>query len=286
MASKIQSQENAIKFVDKVLSNYMASQGKVRPHFIISGPSGTGKSFILEKLCRKHAMSFLNINAAQLTREGIAGNSLSKALEPLKKLQGKPVVVLCDEFDKLFQGVNGATGDERAGVQSEILHIVSSGVAQVIADYGHYHEVNTSNVLFIFAGAFQGQTNLSPEKLLNMGMYPELLGRVNLHIELPSIECDELIKAMKKDDLLQHYANIHKLSKEKLEEATDSIAEQIRKQFPTNVIGYRLITRLIHQYFLFDGVFPEYKMEEGDDLLGDDLDKLQEELGFETQIGD
>lgn len=284
MASKLESQENAIKFVDKVLSNYMASQGKIRPHFIITGKSGTGKSFILERLCKKHAMAFLNVNGAQLTREGIAGNSLSKSLEPLKKLQGKPAVVLFDEFDKLFIGANGATGDERSGVQSEVLHIISSGVAQVIADYGHYHEVNTSNVLFIFAGAFMGESNLSPEKLLKMGMYPELLGRVNLHIELPSIECDELIKAMKKDDLLVHYANTYKLTKEQVTDAQDAIADQIRKHFPTNVIGYRLISRLIHQYFLFDGVFPEYLDEE--DELGEDLESLQEELGFEISKGD
>lgn len=285
MASKLESQESAIKFVDKVLSNYMASQGKIRPHFIISGKSGTGKSFILENLCRKHAMAFLNINGAQLTREGISGNSLSKALEPLKKLQGKPTVVLFDEFDKLFLGANGATGDERSGVQSEVLHIISSGVVQVIADYGKYHEVNTKNVLFIFAGAFMGETNLTPEKLLGMGMYPELLGRVNLHIELPSIECDELIKAMKKDDLIVNYANNHKLDKEGIEKAQDAIAEQIRKHFPTNVIGYRLITRLIHQYFLFDGVFPEYILEEGSEM-GEDLEALQAELGFETSVGD
>lgn len=279
MASVITSQTATITFIKKVIDNYMKSQGKIRAHFLLSGKSGTGKSFILEQLARKQGLSFLNINAAQLTREGISGNSLSKALDGLRKLQGKPVMVLFDEFDKLFNGVNGGTGDERSGVQSEILHIISSGEAQIIGQYGHYDTINTSNVIFVFAGAFLGQENLSPEKLMKMGMFPELLGRVNLHVSLPEIECKELIEAMKKDPLLIEYCNTNALTKEQVEETKDCIAAEITKQYTTNVIGYRMIQRLIHQYFLFDGVFPVYA-EEASFLEDEDDEQLDKELSF------
>lgn len=284
MATKLESQDFAIKVINRILDNYMKSQGQIRPHFILSGKSGTGKSFILEKLGQKHAMSVLNINAAQLTREGISGNSLSKALEPLKKLQNKPVIVLFDEFDKLFTGAGGDSGDVRSGVQSEILHIISSGVCQVIADYGHYNELSTRNVLFIFAGAFMGEQNLSPDKLLKMGMFPELLGRVNIHIELPDIDCEEMVKAMEKDPLLINYFTTHAIAdKEKQTEIKEAIAVEIRKNFKTNIIGYRLITRLIHQYFIFDGVFPQYVLDQ-DEL--DELDAITEEFQKEIAFGE
>lgn len=260
MSTVIKSQKAAITVLKKICDNFLNSQGKIRPHCIISGQSGTGKSYLLERLAASLGIHVLNVNAAQITREGISGNSLSKALEPLKKLQGKPVIVFLDEFDKLFLGVDGKTGDERSGVQSEILHIISSGVCQVIADYGHYHELNTRNCLFMFAGAFQGIQDLNPDRLMQLGMYPELIGRVNLHVALPSIDCDDLIKAMRKDPLLQHYYNTHNISEAvKQKEIEDTIAAEITKNFSTNVIGYRLITRLIHQYFIYDGVFPEYK---------------------------
>ena len=270
MASSITSQKNAIQVINRILSNYLKSQGNIRPHFLLSGKSGVGKSFILEELAKKHAIAFVNINAAQLTREGISGNSLSKSLEGLKRLQNKPAIVLLDEFDKLFNGVNGGTGDERSGVQSEILHIISSGIAQLIGDYGHYMEVSTRNILFVFAGAFLGEEQLSPEKLLKMGMFPELLGRVNIHVPIPDIDCADLIKAMKADPLLAQYFFVNNITEpEQKNQIQDAIAVELEKQYKTNVIGYRLITRLIHQYFLYDGVFPVYEdsVYEEEDLV-------------------
>lgn len=279
MAASIKSQEQALKVIKKIVDNYVKSAGKIRPHFLVSGSSGSGKSWIIEGIANKYGITTLNINAAQLTREGIAGNSLSKSLEPLKKLQGKPVIVFLDEFDKLFNGVNGSSGDERSGVQAEILHNISSGSTQVIADYGKYAEVNTSNVLFVFAGAFMGEENLSPEKLLRMGMFPELLGRVNIHVGLPTIDCEELVKAMRKDELLYRYFdNNQVLDKDDQEEIKDKIAEQIRINHPKNVIGYRMIQRLIHQYFLFDGVFPVYEDEVADDAFEEEDDPFRVEI--------
>ena len=283
MAAKLASQEHARTTLAKIIDNYSKTQGTIRPHCIISGSSGTGKSYLIEVIARSKGIGFVNVNAAQLTREGISGNSLSKALEPLKQFQNKPVIVFLDEFDKLFNGVNGGTGDERSGVQSEILHIISSGTAQLIGDYGHYVEINTHKMLFMFAGAFLGEQDLSPERLLKMGMFPELLGRVNLHVPIPDIPCEELIAAMKKEPLLQSYFNLHNVSDtDKQEEAIDAIADQIRKQYKTSVIGYRLITRLIHQYFIYDGAFPHYTSIAEAEAL-DEMDAQMEEE-FEKQL--
>lgn len=55
-----------------------------------------------KQLCEACQLSFIEVNAAQLTREGTSGNSLSKVLSPLMQMGGKPTVVFVDEFDKLF----------------------------------------------------------------------------------------------------------------------------------------------------------------------------------------
>ena len=254
------NQKAPAKFINKVLKSYKNSHGSIRPHLILSGASGSGKGHIIDTLMKKYGFTFININAAQLTREGISGNSLSKCLEPLLRLRGKPVVVLFDEFDKLFLSTGDkATGEERSGVQTEILPIISSGKMQVIGDYGHYHEASTRNCLFMFSGAFGGRKSLSPEKLLDMGMLPELLGRENLHMHIPDVDVQELITAAITDPLVVHYLKLTNDEENEtvIKAAHDSIGAQVAKVAALgNVIGYRLIHRIIHQYFLLDGKYP------------------------------
>lgn len=67
----------------KIIDIFKASEGELRPHFMLTGPSGAGKSATVQFLAESNDLEFLEINAAQLTKEGTAGNSLSKALSPL-----------------------------------------------------------------------------------------------------------------------------------------------------------------------------------------------------------
>lgn len=72
-------------------------------------------------------LSFLEVNAAQITKEGISGNSLSKILSPLVNYSHTPIVVFVDEFDKLF--INGNTNSQlanesTASVQNEFLKLL------------------------------------------------------------------------------------------------------------------------------------------------------------------
>ena len=282
------NQKAPAKFIHKVMNSYKKSQGNIRPHLILSGSSGSGKGHIIDTLIKKHNFTFININAAQLTREGISGNSLSKCLEPLLRLRGKPVVVLFDEFDKLFLSTGDkSTGEERSGVQTEILHIISSGKMQVIGDYGHYHEASTRNCLFMFSGAFGGRQALSPEKLLDIGMLPELLGRVNLHMHIPDVDIQELVDAATSDPLIIEYLKITGDEENVilLEAAKNSIGDQVAAVANLgNIIGYRLIHRIIHQYFLMDGKYPVYSEDDEEPaIMGvseDDIDKLSIQLDF------
>lgn len=110
--SKIIGQDKLIKEVNRIFQVFVNSNCKIRPHFILTGESGSGKSFTIKQLCDMNELNFLEVNAAQITKEGISGNSLSKILSPLVNYSHTPIVVFVDEFDKLF--INGNTNSQLA----------------------------------------------------------------------------------------------------------------------------------------------------------------------------
>lgn len=127
--SKIIGQDKLIKEVNRIFQVFVNSNCKIRPHFILTGESGSGKSFTIKQLCDMNELSFLEVNAAQITKEGISGNSLSKILSPLVNYSHTPIVVFVDEFDKLF--INGNTNSQlanesTASVQNESFEIEES----------------------------------------------------------------------------------------------------------------------------------------------------------------
>ena len=85
-------QNTLVSEIDKIFNIFEASQGEIKPHFILTGESGSGKTFTINNLAVKYKMNFVEINAAQLTKEGTAGNSLSKALSTLSSSSGKPTI--------------------------------------------------------------------------------------------------------------------------------------------------------------------------------------------------
>lgn len=82
---KIIGQETLIKELSRIFSIFKASDCALRPHFILTGESGSGKSFTIKTLCEANELRFVKINAAQITKEGTAGNSSLKWLKMLKK---------------------------------------------------------------------------------------------------------------------------------------------------------------------------------------------------------
>jgi ATP-dependent protease Clp ATPase subunit len=157
---EIVGQVELVKETSRIFEIFRASESEIRPHFLLTGPSGSGKSFTIAQLAKRFNLGFIEVNAAQLTKEGTSGNSLSKALSPLGQTGGKPTVVFVDEFDKLF--ISGNSNDSCAhesttGVQNEFLKVLESDTASVFGDYGKYVNVPISNTLFVFAGAFNGE---------------------------------------------------------------------------------------------------------------------------------
>lgn len=258
MESKIIGQDLLISEISKVFKIFKQSNCVIRPHFILTGSSGSGKSFTIQTLAKKEELAFLEINAAQLTKEGTSGNSLSKALSPLISMASKPCIVFVDEFDKLF--ISGNSNDSAAhesttGVQNEFLKVLESDKASVFGDYGKYINVNTSNLLFVFAGAFNGEKDIDLDRLRSIGIKTEFLGRVGLVYNTKELTIDDLYKIIDNSKLLLDYCQLFQDSKKEIIAA--EIKKFIKENHDQNTIGARLVNTLIHQYFIKGGLTKE-----------------------------
>lgn len=180
---QIAGQEVLINEISKIFKIFKESNYLIRPHFILTGKSGFDKSLITQIIARLFELSFIEINATQLVKEGTSGNSLSKALSPLLQLGSKPTVVFVDEWDKLFisdNSNNSIAHETTTGIQNEFLKVLESATISIFDDYGTYINVNSKNVLFVFAGTFNNEENITINKLRELGMKTEFLERVGL----------------------------------------------------------------------------------------------------------
>lgn len=243
-----------IDSIRRILSIFQASEAEIRPHFIVTGPSGSGKSHTIECLAEELDIHCFAINAASLTKEGTAGNSLSKALSPLLHTAGQPTICFVDEFDKLFisGNSNSALAHETTnGVQNEFLKVLE-GTASVFGDYGKYINTKTDNVLFIFAGAFNGEENIDLDRLREFGIKTEFLGRVGLAYGLEKITLEELQHILENSRLLANYLELVPTAQKDI--VCSSIMKVVTENYEKNTIGVRLINTLIHQYFIEGGL--------------------------------
>lgn len=243
-----------IQKIKKIFTIFKASQGKIRPHFITVGPSGSGKSYTIQQCTDEIELDYMEINAAQLTKEGTSGNSLSKALTPLVNKSGRLTICFVDEFDKLFISGNQNSSlahETTNGVQNEFLKVLESPTTEVFGDYGKYVSASTENVLFVFAGAFNGEENVTLDRLRDFGVKTEFLGRAGLIFNLRKLTIEELLAILDDSILLKNYLQLFTDVKKKT--VYELIAQHLRTNYDKNTIGARIINSLIHQYFINGG---------------------------------
>lgn len=252
--SNIIGQETLTNEIGRILDIFIASEGKIRPHFILTGESGSGKSFTIKSLCRQKGIGCLEINAAQITKEGTSGNSLSKALSPLMNMKSNKIVVFVDEFDKLFISTNSnssVANEVTVGVQNEFLKVLESESTAVYGDYGKYVDADVSKVLFVFAGAFNNEEKITLDKLRNFGVKTEFLGRVGLIYNTKRLTLDDLYVILENSELLDTYMKIFEDAHK--EDVVNKIKDFLGKNYSNNTIGARIINTLINQYFIKGG---------------------------------
>lgn len=248
------AQQKIFSQLKAVLSIFKESEAAIRPHFHLTGPSGTGKSFLLKMVCDQLKMKMLEVNAAGLTSEGLSGNSLSKALRQLREHWDEPNLIFVDEFDKLFQRNGETTEGFRSAVQDEFLTALESKYTSIFTDYGKYEPIRINNSLFVFAGAFSNQKIDTIQKLKEAGMRTEFVGRVPLVFMTEEIPIEQLKEKLKDVDLFKQYAGFFVRSKSQQEADAREIVKLIIEQNEELKIGIRLLNSCIHQHFIKKGM--------------------------------
>jgi ATP-dependent protease Clp ATPase subunit len=248
------SNAETINHIRTVMQIFVNSEAELRPHFFLTGESGASKTHTINALCDELKLDFLTVNAAQLTKEGTSGNSLSKALSPLLHHSDQARVVFVDEFDKLFIAGNTNTQlahETTAGVQNEFLHVLESQYTAVFGDYGKYVNVRCDNILFVFAGAFNGEKNITLDRLRDFGIKTEFLGRVGLLFGMTKVSLEDMERILNESSQLARYLKL--FTDAKKADVVKVIMEAVRENYDKNTIGIRILTTLVHQYFINGG---------------------------------
>lgn len=250
----MKEQQQTMDAMRRVIDIFKNSEGVIRPHYVLTGPSGSGKSYTIQTLAEEAAVAYIEINAAQLTKEGTSGNSLSKALAPIAQYGNRPLIVFVDEFDKLFISGNSNSSlahESTNGVQNEFLKVLEADEASISGDYGKYISVPMKNVLFIFAGAFNGEENITIDRLREFGIKTEFIGRVGLVYNLEKLTLDSLLDILNNSSLLKSYLELFKdVAKE---DVIEKISLALKDNYENNTLGARLVNTFIHQYFIKGG---------------------------------
>lgn len=254
----INKYQKVSKEMVKIFEIFEASEGAIKPHFILTGASGSGKTFTIKSICDKFNFNYVEVNAAGLTKEGTAGNSLSKALSPLLSQELELTVVFVDEFDKLFISGNSNTQtahETTNGVQNEFLKVLEGDTTQVFGDYGKYLAANTEKCLFVFAGAFNGEEDITLDRLRDFGVKTEFLGRVGLIYNLEKLSLESMLAMVEDNQLITTYLTLY--PDVEREAVTEAIKKYIIENYEKNTIGARLINTLVSQFFIKGGQLGE-----------------------------
>lgn len=272
-----------------------------KSNILLLGPTGCGKTLFAQTLARILKVPLVIVDATGLTETGYVGDDVSDILVRLLNAAGGNLeqaskgIVYLDEVDKIACKVsNGSFSRDVSGegVQQGLLKLMEGTVANVSLQGGRRHpaqetiQFNTSDVLFICGGAFEGLSKIiearinkpsmgfganvtagnssdvsevlrkvEAEDMVKYGLIPEFVGRLPVIATLDSLTKDDLIAVMTKPKnavVKQYQALLHMDGVEL--EMTPEALEMIATQAIAKKTGARAL-RTIVENLLLDTMF-------------------------------
>lgn len=255
-----------------------------KSNILLIGPTGCGKTLLAETIAKKFKIPFATADANMLTKAGYVGEDVQDIVYALVANADWNIeaaqkgIIYVDEIDKLAKGPKEYIGIDigEGAVQQALLKIIEGTKIpiKIKTEKGvETKEIDTSNILFIFGGAFVGMEKIIQERLTKKaigfgadvydksqvflneiqtkdfqtyGLIPEFIGRVPVVAVLNGLTESDLVRVMTepRDALVKQYQKLFELDGIKLLFSTQALEEIAKKAFASGS-GARGVRQII-----------------------------------------